>query len=98
MREGRPHEPYWYLPFIGVDPYRQNEGLGSILMRHAHVLFDREGTLAYLESTNPRNIPFYQRHGYRLLGTIQIGIGPPISPMLREPQKGRDEHRPEWGQ
>ena len=85
MGRYHPADPHWYLPLIGIDPGRQNEGLGSLLMQHAHAVFDRDGVLAYLESSNPRNIPFYQRHGYRLLGAIEVGTCPPISPMLREP-------------
>ena len=30
-----PAEPHWYLPLIGVDPSRQNQGHGSALLRHA---------------------------------------------------------------
>jgi GNAT superfamily N-acetyltransferase len=78
--------PHWHLRSIGVDPSRQNCGLGSLLMEHAHNIFDRNETPAYLESSNPKNIPFYQRHGYELLATISLGNCPPISPMLRRPR------------
>jgi len=80
-----PVEPHWYLRLIGIDPSWQNRGLGSLLMQHAHAVLDRDGTLAYLDSSNPRNVTFYQRHGYKSLGTIRVGTCPPISPMLREP-------------
>lgn len=87
-RMGRyhPREPHWYLPLIGVDPARQGQGYGSALMRYALDACDREGTLAYLESTNPRNVPLYERHGFELLGTIQSGGFPPLFPMLRTPR------------
>jgi hypothetical protein len=41
---------------------------------------------AYLESTNPRNVSFYRRHGFEVLGTIQVGSSPPLIPMLRPPR------------
>jgi hypothetical protein len=41
---------------------------------------------AYLESTNPRNIPFYESLGFCPVGIIQSGTSPEIVPMLREPQ------------
>jgi ribosomal protein S18 acetylase RimI-like enzyme len=78
-----PAEPHWYLPLIGVDPTHQNRGYGSALLRHALLQCDRDHVAAYLESSNPANIPLYERHGFTVLGTIQVGSSPPITPMLR---------------
>ncbi|MBO1908900.1 GNAT family N-acetyltransferase [Microvirga sp. 3-52] len=83
MGQYHPEEPHWYLPLIGVDPAQQGKGHGSALLVHALRLCDKDGTPAYLESSNPKNIPLYRRHGFELLGTIQIGNSPPITPMLR---------------
>jgi GNAT superfamily N-acetyltransferase len=80
-----PKEPHWYLPLIGVDPSRQSDGHGSALMGHALAACDRDRRIAYLESANPRNVPFYQRLGFERLGTIQSGSAPPVFPMLRKP-------------
>ena len=85
MERYHPKEPLWYLPLIGVDPARQGRGVGSALMRYALALCDRDKRSAYLESTNPRNVPLYQRHGFELLGTIQAGSSPTLFPMLRKP-------------
>jgi ribosomal protein S18 acetylase RimI-like enzyme len=74
------------LPLIGVDPAQQNKGYGGALMRHALIECDRDKKLAYLESTNPKNISLYERHGFEALGTIQVGTSPPIVPMLRKPR------------
>jgi hypothetical protein len=41
---------------------------------------------AYLGSPDPKNIPFYKRHGFELLGTIQVNMSPSIFPMLRKPR------------
>lgn len=86
MARYHPKLPHWYLPLIGTDPTRQGQGIGSALMRHALARCDREGVAAYLESSNPRNIPLYQRHGFDILGTIQIGSSPVLTPMRRPPQ------------
>jgi ribosomal protein S18 acetylase RimI-like enzyme len=83
-----PSEPHWYLPLIGVDPALHGKGYGSRLMVHALSRCDRDKKLAYLESSNPKNISFYERHGFELLGTIQVGGSPPMFPMLRKPQAG----------
>ncbi|HET9531954.1 MAG TPA: GNAT family N-acetyltransferase [Blastocatellia bacterium] len=86
MGSYHPAEPHWYLPLIGVDPARQGKGYGSALMKHALAPCDREKRLAYLESSNPRNIPLYERFGFEVMGTIQAGTSPPIYPMLRRPR------------
>lgn len=81
-----PTEPHWYLPLIGVEPAKQGHGHGSALLRHALERIDREGRTAYLESTNPANIPLYQRHGFEVVGTIQVDEAPPLFPMIRRPR------------
>ena len=86
MNSSHPSEPHWYLPMIGVDPAKQGNGYGSALMKHALARCDGEGKLAYLESSSPRSIPFYRRHGFELLGTIQVGSSPPLFPMMRKPR------------
>lgn len=86
MGNYHPREPHWYLPLIGVDPLHQRQSYGSALMRHALRACDQDHTPAYLESTNPANIPFYERHGFEVLGTIQVGASPPLFPMRRPPR------------
>jgi hypothetical protein len=49
-------------------------------------IVDRAHLPAYLDSTNPRNIPFYERHGFQVTGQRQAGGCPPIISMLREPR------------
>jgi ribosomal protein S18 acetylase RimI-like enzyme len=86
MDRYHPAEPHWYLPMIGVDPAKQGQGYGSALLKHVLERCDGENKLAYLESSSPKNIPLYERHGFELLGTIQVGSSPPLFPMLRRPR------------
>jgi ribosomal protein S18 acetylase RimI-like enzyme len=86
MEKSHPDEPHWYLPMIGVEPYAQGKGLGGELMRHAVARCDRERAPAYLESSNPRNVALYRRHGFEVIGEIRIGAGPLVTPMLRRPR------------
>jgi len=83
MPEYHPHEPHWYLAAIGIDPSRQNQGQGAALIEHALRTCDREHQSAYLESSNPRNISFYRKHGFEVLATLQSGSSPPLTPMYR---------------
>jgi GNAT superfamily N-acetyltransferase len=81
-----PQEPHWYLPFIGVEPARQSGGLGAALLRAQLAACDRARLPAYLESTNPRNRPLYERHGFAAITEIKVADCPPIVPMLRRPR------------
>ena len=86
MSSFHPNEPHWYLPILGVDPLYHGKGFGTALMEHATAILDKENTLAYLESSNERNISLYKRHGFELLGTIQANTSPSIFPMIRKPK------------
>ncbi|MDJ0617685.1 MAG: GNAT family N-acetyltransferase [Calothrix sp. MO_192.B10] len=82
-----PHEPYWYLAILGVEANQQHKGYGSALMRHKLQECDKTNTIAYLESSNPNNIPFYEGHGFKVIGEIQAGESPTIFPMSRHPSQ-----------
>ncbi len=86
MGGSHPTEPHWYLPFIGVDPACQGAGYGSELMKHALKRCDADRIPAYLENSNPRNTPFYERLGFERLAVIKAGTVPEIVPMLRKPR------------
>jgi GNAT superfamily N-acetyltransferase len=80
---GHPEDAHWYLPAMGVDPKEQGKGFGAALLGESLGACDAEGRLAYLESTNPRNVPFYLRHGFEVVGEIQIDGSPVLTRMLR---------------
>jgi hypothetical protein len=61
--------------------------MGGVLMTAALARCDRDRVPAYLESTNPRNLTLYLRHGFEALATIQVGTSPPLVPMLRRPRR-----------
>jgi len=83
MERFHPKEPHWYLPLIGTDPAHQGNGYGSALLKHAMQRCDRDHMPAYLESSNPVNVPLYERFGFKVMGTIQSGSSPQLIPMLR---------------
>ena len=86
MDEAHPSRPHWYLPWFGVDCALQGQGLGSSLMTTCLKVVDREHLPAYLDSTNPRNVSFYQRHGFEVTEQSQAGDSPPMISMFREPR------------
>jgi ribosomal protein S18 acetylase RimI-like enzyme len=83
MEEFHLTEPHWYLPLIAADPARQGQGLGSALMEAAIARIDADGLPAYLESSTPRNVPFYQRFGFESIGEIKTETSPVLTPMVR---------------
>ncbi len=89
MASYHPRDPHWYLPLIGIDPKHQGKGLGGALLAYANGICDRDGVLAYLESSNPRNVPLYQRFGFEVMGRIQFGSSPTLVPMVRQPRRSR---------
>lgn len=82
----RPAEPHLYLGVLGVDPARQSQGVGGALLSPTLAECDRMGLPAHLESSNPRNEPFYERHGFRVVASYRCGDdGPPMTIMTRPP-------------
>jgi ribosomal protein S18 acetylase RimI-like enzyme len=83
MDRHHPDFPHWYLWAIGVDPARQGRGVGGALMAHMLQRVDAEGMPAYLESSDPKNVPFYERYGFEAVAVIQVRDVPPLTPMIR---------------
>ena len=74
---------HWYLLGLGVHPKHQGQGWGSELVRHGLTRAQSMNLPCYLETTNQRNIVFYQRNGFRLVGDRPIArSGPTVWGML----------------
>jgi predicted N-acetyltransferase YhbS len=87
MKKNHPEEPHWYLAVIGSDPTVRGAGYGQALMHSRLERCDAEGAPAYLESSHPDNIPYYQRFGFDLMGEFPApGGGPSLWPMWRQPR------------
>jgi ribosomal protein S18 acetylase RimI-like enzyme len=77
--------PHYYLAVLGTDPAAQGRGLGSAVLRPVLEQCDRDQVGAYLESSKERNIDFYARHGFRVLGEVRLLRGPKMWKMWRDP-------------
>jgi ribosomal protein S18 acetylase RimI-like enzyme len=86
MAKVHPEEPHWYLAIIGSDPHVRGKGFGNVLMRSRLDRIDAEHAPAYLESSNPDNVPYYERFGFEVTGEIAVPDGPRLIPMWREPR------------
>jgi GNAT superfamily N-acetyltransferase len=87
IEKAHPTEEHYYLEALGTHQDMQSKGIGSAVIRHVLDRCDAEGMPAYLESSNPRNIPFYARHGFEPTGEIAVGKGAPtVTAMWRTPR------------
>jgi len=85
-----PTRPHWYLSGIGTDPPERGTGVGSELMRSRLARCDADRVPAYLESSKERNVPFYERHGFAVIGELSIPAGgPTLWLMWRDPEEGQ---------
>ena len=80
------HPPHFYLAVLGTEPDAQGQGLGSAVLRPVLEQCDTDGVCAYLESSKERNVDFYARHGFRVLGELRLLRGPKMWKMWRDPR------------
>jgi GNAT superfamily N-acetyltransferase len=83
MNALHPKDPHWYLPWLAVDPPHQGTGLGGRLLDRGLAQVDADHLPAFLETPNPRTVPFYERHGFSVIGVAQAGACPPLTSMVR---------------
>lgn len=82
----RPKTPHWYLASMGTLPDRQGQGLGSVVLAPVLERCDAEGVPAYTETSAPRNVGFYRRHGFEITSELDVPGGPHVWLMWREPR------------
>jgi ribosomal protein S18 acetylase RimI-like enzyme len=101
VQEAHPTEPHFYLDTLATRPGQQGRGLGAGLLQHLLPECDRQALPAYLESSNPRNVSLYLRHGFEPTGRIEMPDDPAVhlTAMWREPRTAeRAGGQPSTGQ
>jgi ribosomal protein S18 acetylase RimI-like enzyme len=63
---------HWYLWALGVDPPHQGQGIGGKLLQPVLEQADTAGLPCYLETENERNLPFYQRYGFKVVSNGEV--------------------------
>jgi ribosomal protein S18 acetylase RimI-like enzyme len=82
------HPDHYYLAVLGTRPDQQGQGIGGALIAPVLATCDADGIGAYLESSKESNIPYYERHGFEVVGEVRFPSGPTLWPMWRDPQPG----------
>lgn len=62
-----PDQPLWELDSIAVEPEVRGRGIGSALIEHGLELARADRVGAVLETGNPRNVPYYETFGFRVV-------------------------------
>ncbi|WP_410872174.1 GNAT family N-acetyltransferase [Nocardia sp. A7] len=83
LKKNHPTEPHWYLAMLGSAPDVRGAGFGHALLHSRLDRVDADHAAAYLESSNPVNIGYYERFGFVVTGELQIPGGPTLWPMWR---------------
>lgn len=79
-----PHgEPHYYLGWWATHRAHAGRGLGTALIEDNLARIDAEHRPAYLESTNPVNLPRYEALGFEARSTLGPPGGPVVTTMWR---------------
>jgi ribosomal protein S18 acetylase RimI-like enzyme len=79
-------QSHWHLAWLGVEPGHQGQGIGSTLVRQMTTCADADGLACWLFTFAPRNVPIYERLGFRVtLETLLPSSGLQLWVMARPP-------------
>ena len=72
---------------LGTEPDLQGRGIGSQLLAPILARCDQERMPAYLESSKEKNLPLYERNGFKVTEEFTIPDGgPKLWLMWRDPR------------
>ena len=81
-----PDEPLWHLDSVAAEPGWQGRGIGSALIEFALARARESETAMVLETGTSRNVPLYERHGFRVVEAVDAPEGGPhVWFMRRDP-------------
>lgn len=84
----------WHLAFLATHPAHQRRGIARLLLEHVLVRADIDGVPVWLETSDPVNIPIYERFGFATVSTVHgDGTLPTFWFMRRTPQRDPSGHQ-----
>jgi ribosomal protein S18 acetylase RimI-like enzyme len=79
LQQGDPPAGAWRLETLGVRPERQGQGIASELLTFALAeVVRRGGEQVVLDTSDPRNVRLYERHGFHTTTHTDTCHGPPV--------------------
>lgn len=83
LEQAPPPEGAWRLETLGVRPEHQGRGIASALIHFALLEVRALGGRAVaLDTSDPRNVRLYERHGFQVTAQADSGDGPPVWKMV----------------
>jgi GNAT superfamily N-acetyltransferase len=83
LEAGHPGGSFFHLTILATHAGHRGKGLGMALLAETLTRIDAMGAPAYLESTNPVNIPRYMNAGFEPCGEITMATGHIVTAMWR---------------
>ncbi len=80
-----PKDPVWYLEILGVARDVQRRGIGRRLLEQGLERADADSRPAYLETSAPDNVGYYERFGFRVEREVTLLPGGPPHWAMRRP-------------
>jgi ribosomal protein S18 acetylase RimI-like enzyme len=78
---------YYYLLFLGVNPGKQGQGIGSALIGPMLKVADESSMRCLLDTMNERDLEFYHKHDFEVCCESRLcGNGPYTWTMMRLPR------------
>ncbi|TDD30114.1 GNAT family N-acetyltransferase [Kribbella turkmenica] len=81
----RPQSPVWFLALVGVDPSRQQQGLGRAVINPGLAAADAEHSPAFVETQEPANLTFYESLGFTVVAELELPHRGPIHYAMYRP-------------
>lgn len=95
LDQAPPPEGAWRLETLGVHPEHQGCGIASALIQFAlSEVRARGGRAIALDTSDPRNLRLYKRHGFGVTAHADSGDGPPVWKMLASLEAQHGEAAP----
>ncbi len=83
----RPTSPHWYVDLVAVASEHRRSGIGHVLLAHGLSRADESGEPSFLITARPATVPWYERHGFKVVDLAHSPDGgPEIWFMFRRPQ------------
>ena len=72
IKNNHPNDSFAYLWFIGVNPVKQNKGIGTAFIQEVIGECEKKRRPIYLETSTQKNIPFYRKFGFEIYQSLDL--------------------------